>query len=386
MKKRKAEQDGLHQIRDSLKTRIDELTALYEVSRSITSSVNLDSILALIVKKVAVILKADSCVIYMLNGGDLAVKTAYGSKKEYILRKPLPLNKSMIAKAIRTRKPVRMVNMVKCHGDKFCEVIKSGSMRSVLVVPLTKSDKAIGAIACSAKRSEAFSSDDERELTLFASQAAVAIENARLFQELKTNYLNTMKLLASVIDAKDTYTEDHSEVVMELALGIAHVLKVPERTKAIVKYASLLHDIGKIGIDISILRKPAPLTKEEWSEMRTHPQSGAEIIRKAGFLDDLVPAILYHHVKFSGGGYPMTTKKRESIPVEARILAVADAYEAMTSDRPYRRHLSRDQAINELKRHAGSQFDPKVVNALLKHLKRRYNRKNLSDAPRHNRE
>jgi len=235
-------------------------------------------------------------------------------------------------------------------------------------VPLIKNDKSIGAIACLAKRCAAFSQDDERELILFASQAAVAIENARLFEEIKTNYLNTMKLLASVIDAKDTYTEDHSESVMELALGVARTLHVSEKTRTIVKYASLLHDIGKIEIDISILRKPAPLTREEWSEMRSHPKSGAEIIKKAGFLDDLVPAILYHHVKYSGGGYPVTAKKREAIPIEARILAVADAYEAMTSDRPYRRHLSEEQAIAELKRCSGDQFDPKVVKALIKHL------------------
>jgi putative nucleotidyltransferase with HDIG domain len=242
-------------------------------------------------------------------------------------------------------------------------------MHSVLVVPLIRNDKSTGAIVCCAKRQAAFSQDDERELILFASQAAVAIENARLFEEIKTNYLNTMKLLASVIDAKDTYTEDHSESVMRLALGVADILKVSDRTRSIVKYASLLHDIGKIGIDISILRKPAPLTKEEWSEMKTHPKSGADIIKKAGFLDDLVPAILYHHVKYSGGGYPVTKKRKNAIPVEARILAVADAYEAMTSDRPYRRHLSTEQAIAELKRCSGDQFDPKVVAALLKHLK-----------------
>jgi putative methionine-R-sulfoxide reductase with GAF domain len=371
MTKRKKDLQGLYLIKDSLKTRIDELTALYEVSRSITSSVNLDTILTLIVKKVASILKADICVIYMLNEGDIAVKTSYGIKKNSALSMPLPLKNSMIARAIKRKDPTRIENVVRCSNDMFCKAVKAGAMRSILVVPLIKNDRSIGAIACCAKRHAAFSQDDERELALFASQAAVAIENARLFEEIKTNYLNTMKLLASVIDAKDTYTEDHSECVMRLSLGIADTLGVSERTRSIVKYASLLHDIGKIGIDISILRKPAPLTKEEWSEMKSHPRSGADIIKKAGFLDDLVPAILYHHVKYSGGGYPVTAKKRDAIPVEARILAVADAYEAMTSDRPYRRHLSIDQAIAELKRCSGDQFDPKVVKALIKYLKRR---------------
>jgi putative nucleotidyltransferase with HDIG domain len=177
-----------------------------------------------------------------------------------------------------------------------------------------------------------------------------------------------MKLLASVIDAKDTYTEDHSERVMRSALAIADYLKLSDRQKSVIGYASLLHDIGKIGIDMTVLRKPSPLSREEWLEMKKHPRIGADIIKKAGFMDDLIPAILYHHVSYGGGGYPSTKKRKNDIPIEARVLAVADAYEAMVTDRPYRRGMSNREAAAELKKYSGKQFDPKVVNAFLKYL------------------
>ncbi len=369
MLKRKREPQSLHHVKESLKVRIDELTALYEVSRSITSSVDLDNILGLIVKKVTAILKTDICVIHLINSGDIVIKTSYGIKRNAAgISRPLPVTNSVVARAIRTRKAIRLDDLFKCSNDIFCKIVRRRSMHSLMVVPLIKNEKSIGTLTCCSKRYAAYSRDDERELSLFASQAAVAIENARLFEEIKVNYLNTMKLLASVIDAKDTYTEHHSESVMSLALGVAAILKLPDKMIPVIKYASLLHDIGKIGIDISILRKPAPLTREEWAEIKKHPKNGAAIIEKAGFLDDLIPAIYYHHVWYAGGGYPPTRKKKEAIPLEARILSVADAYESMTSDRPYRSHMSREQAIAELKRASGTQFDPKVVKAFLKFL------------------
>ncbi|MFA6079446.1 MAG: HD domain-containing phosphohydrolase [Candidatus Omnitrophota bacterium] len=371
MPKRKREPQSLHHVKESLKVRIDELTALYEVSRSITSSVDLDNILSLIVKKVAAILKTDICTIHLVNSGDILVKTTYGVKPDASgISKPLPVTKSVVARAIKSKKPIRLDDVCKNRNDIFCKIVRKHDMRSLLVVPLIKNEKSIGTLTCCSSRPMAYSKDDERELSLFASQAAVAIENARLFEEIKVNYLNTMKLLASVIDAKDTYTEHHSESVVELALGAAVELKLPEKMMPIIKYASMLHDIGKIGIDISILRKPAPLNKEEWLEMKKHPKNGAAIIKKAGFLDDLIPAIYYHHVWYGGGGYPPTRKKKDAIPLEARILSVADAYESMTSDRPYRSHLSKEQAVAELNRASGTQFDPKVVKAFLRFLAR----------------
>lgn len=369
MLKREREVKRLQLVERSLKSHIDELTALYEVSKSITSSINLDRMLNLIVKKVARIMKADICMIHLLNKGDLALKTSYGRKvSRFKLRRSLPLKDSLIARAAKTRKAVRLNELSKAGKDVCCDVIKGCSFSSALAVPLIERENVIGVLTCCCVKPHTFTKDAEDELSLFASQAALAIENTRLFEETKINYLNTMKLLASIIDAKDTYTEDHSERVMQTAICIANILGLSDRQKSIIKYASMLHDIGKIGIDISILSKPAPLTKEEWSEMKRHPKVGADIVGKAGFLNDLIPAILYHHVRYSGGGYPLTKKTRDMIPIEARILAVADAYEAMRSDRPYRKRMSKRKIISELKRCSGTQFDPKVVSCFLRYL------------------
>jgi putative nucleotidyltransferase with HDIG domain len=266
---------------------------------------------------------------------------------------------------------VRIDDLSKNTTDSLCGPAYRNTLGSALVTPLVEKDDVVGVLICLNKAPFAYKRVDEKDIELFASQAAIAIENMGLFYETKLNYLNTTKLLASVIDAKDTYTEDHSRSVTHSALAIAGILKLSERQKFIIRYASLLHDIGKIGVDISILRKPGMLGRREWAKMKRHPEIGVEIIKKAGFLDDLIPAILYHHVKFGGGGYPRTNRKKEAIPIEARILAVADAYEAMRSDRPYRKRLSRETAISELKRGAGSQFDPKVVRAFLRYLKKR---------------
>lgn len=367
----KREFQKLHIVEKNLKSRIAELTALYEVSKSITSSVNLDNMLKLIVRKVVRIMKADACTIHLLDKDSLVLKTAYIVKRNTLrLRRSLPLKGNVIARVASTKKTVRIDEVSRYAKDAFCNIAKKESYHSVLVVPLIEKEKVIGALTCCCREAYAYTRDDEEDLSLFANQAAVAIENARLFEEIRVNYLNTMKLLASVIDAKDTYTEDHSERVMRTALGVAGILGLSDKQKSIIRYASLLHDIGKIGIDISILRKPAPLTKDEWAQMRRHPKTGADIIRKAGFLDDLVPTILYHHVNYGGGGYPPMRKKRNNIPIEARILAAADAYEAMRSDRPYRRHLSKEEAIAELKRSSSTQFDPRVVRAFLKYLNR----------------
>lgn len=156
---------------------------------------------------------------------------------------------------------------------------------------------------------------------------------------------------------------------MRIALGIARVMGLSVRAKFIIKYASLLHDIGKIRVEIKILKKQGLLTAREWACIKEHPKVGARIIKKAGSLDYLIPAVRYHHVRYAGGGYPRTRLKKSAIPIEARILAVADAYSSMTSDRPYRKRMSAGEARAELKRQSGTQFDPRVVKALFNYLK-----------------
>ncbi len=356
-------------LEKSLKTKIEEITALYEVSKTITSSMNLRKMLNLIVRQVSRIMHCTICMIHLAKGGRLTVKASHGLTKGYSeLRKDLTIRRSFLGLAVSEKRSYIVKDLRPYPDEAFSRTAKAGLVRSLLVVPLIEKGIVLGTLSVFDHSVNAFSKDDEEELQLFASQVAVAIENAKLLEDMKQNYLNVMNLLASVIDAKDSYTEDHSERVMRFSLGIAGELGINGQLKDNIKYASFLHDIGKINIDASILQKPGPLTKEEWTKMREHPKTASKIISKAGFLNELIPIILYHHVRYGGGGYPSCAKSGDEIPIGSRILAVADAYEAMTSDRPYRRGLSRREAIQELRRCAGTQFDPKVVHAFTRFL------------------
>jgi diguanylate cyclase (GGDEF)-like protein len=178
--------------------------------------------------------------------------------------------------------------------------------------------------------------------------------------EARPRALSIIYALAATVDAKDHYTYGHSRKVSEYSVAIAELLGLPQDKIATIRAASLLHDIGKVGIPDSILSKEGPLTDKEWEPVKTHPQLGVEILRHIIDLVNCLPTILHHHEHYDGKGYP-SGLKGDNIPIEGRILAIADAYDAMTSPRPYREQLSPQEALNELKRCAGTQFDPELV-------------------------
>jgi len=203
---------------------------------------------------------------------------------------------------------------------------------------------------------------------LIAGQAAVALENASLYEDLEMSYFSTVKALARAIEVKDPYTHGHSERVTEYAMAIARQLGLSERDKKNIKYAAALHDIGKIGIARRVLDKPGALTEEEFTHIKTHPQLGESIMEPVGFLKSPREIILHHHERYDGAGYP-DGLEGEGIDTGSRILAVADAFEAMMSDRPYREALPLEEAVAELEKNSGSQFDPDVVIAFLEVLR-----------------
>ncbi|PIU41570.1 MAG: hypothetical protein COS99_04730 [Candidatus Omnitrophica bacterium CG07_land_8_20_14_0_80_42_15] len=194
------------------------------------------------------------------------------------------------------------------------------------------------------------------------------MKNRELLERVKKDYYNTIKTLANIIDVSDPYTHGHSGKVMKYSMIICTELGIDGREKMAIKNAALLHDIGKVFIDKKILTKNGKLTSFEWRIMQEHPVEGARIISQLGFLYNAVPIVYHHHERFDGGGYPDPKKREEDIPVGARILSVCDSYDAMTSERPYRRAYSKDYAINELREMAGSQFDPKIVDVFVKSL------------------
>jgi HD-GYP domain-containing protein (c-di-GMP phosphodiesterase class II) len=243
--------------------------------------------------------------------------------------------------------------------------------KSFIAVPLKIKNKVIGVINVNSKRKrQQFNERDVKLLDILADQAAVAIDNIQLYKNMKGMYVGTIKMLAKAIDAKDPFTKGHSERVTEFAVEIAKEMQLPEKLIRNVEFAALIHDIGKIGVKDSVLAKPSRLSDSEYEMIKKHPVIGEQIIAPIEFLTNIAPLVLYHHEHFDGSGY-LEGLKGDEIPIGARILIVADSFEAMISDRPYSKSMTQKQAIQELKDNSGSQFDPQVVEAFLRVIERK---------------
>ena len=238
--------------------------------------------------------------------------------------------------------------------------------RNIMCVPVKVKEKVIGVLeAINKKRGEKF---DRGDLSLFVSladQVAIALDNARLYQELEEMFFQTAESLADAIEKRDPYTGGHTQRVTSYSLAIGRHLQLEPTEKRCLKIAAVLHDVGKIGIEDQILRKPEPLNPDEYNTIKRHAKMGAEILEHIRQLRDIVPGVKYHHEQMNGSGYP-DGLKGEEMPMIAKIVAVADTYDAMTTDRPYRKALTKETAIGELKRCSGIQFDREVVEAFIK--------------------
>lgn len=241
--------------------------------------------------------------------------------------------------------------------------------KSFLAIPLKVKNKVIGVLNInSSKNKKYFDDRDLRLLTILADQSAMRLENIDMFNNLQAFYLEMTQALVGAIDAKDSYTHGHSTRAKKYAGEIASKISLPQTIKESIEYGAIMHDIGKIGIPDNILLKKDKLTTEEMKIIRQHPSIGFNIISPVRFLSAVAPMILYHHEWFNGGGYPEGLAKEE-IPLGARIIAVIDAFDAMTSDRPYRKALPVKDAVEQLQNGAGKQFDPKIVEIFTNILK-----------------
>ncbi len=238
-------------------------------------------------------------------------------------------------------------------------------IRSFMAAPLKIRGAPFGVLhAYTTRTGSRFTEGQRKGLSIFGGRAANAIENGRMYDRLEDTFTQTIEGFARAIEAKDTYTHGHSDRVAAYSKMVATRMGLPPVAVNRIAHGGLLHDIGKIGIRSHDLNKPQKLTPEEYTMFKSHPVQGKRILEPITFLVHLVPCVYFHHEAWDGSGYP-EGRGDTDIPFEPRILAVADSYDAMTSNRPYRKALPHEIAIAEFKRCSGRQFDPEVVVAFL---------------------
>lgn len=295
--------------------------------------------------------------------GVLRINASYGIPDDIVKETEVLIDKSIAGKVVATNKPVIITEGQKVE-KKLKRYLRGLRVASAISLPIATENSAVLGVLNLAKfhGKAPFDKEDAELLSILTYETATSIKSFQLLLETEGLYIGTFFALAAALDARDHYTHGHSRKVAQNAVMIARELRLPSFQIDIVRRASLLHDVGKIGIPDRILNKPAKLSKSESEIVKKHPEVAVNILKPIPQLKKLLPAIYHEHERFDGKGYAAGLKG-DAIPLEARIIGVADAFDAMTSERPYRKPLSKKGALLELKNCSGSQFDPKVVKA-----------------------
>lgn len=346
---------------------VERLQSLYQMGLAVNAIVNLGELFDLLSEKTIESLNAQVGYILIFNEqtGNLSVGGAAGLTEGYDRDVEVPLKPGGVSFWVfENNKPILIESVDKIPD--FTKMSRLGFLReSVICAPLTEQGKVIGTItAANPIDGSKFTNGDLELLSTIAAQASVAIRNARLYEEQENTYLNTVQALVSAIEASDAYTRGHSERVTRYSMALGRRIGLGDDALKRLERAAVLHDIGKIGIDISILHKREKLTPADIEVLKQHPSIGVRILEPIHFLGEVREIIEQHHERYDGQGYPKGLTPDEWL-IEARILAVCDTYDAMTSDRPYRKALSQEIAIKEISDHSGRQFDPEMAEAFI---------------------
>jgi HD-GYP domain-containing protein (c-di-GMP phosphodiesterase class II) len=290
---------------------------------------------------------------------------------------------SILKCQIRGKKRLLSEGRMKISGGLERRIIRAlATVRreNLLGIPLISED-VIGLMIVKRKKGAlAFEAADQEMLMTLVEQAVIGIKNLRLYEEQQKIVLGSIKSLVTLLDTRVPQEYTHSPYFYKLVTAIGAQMHLDEKQIESLKYASLLHDTGKVDIPLEILTKTSKLTPKEYSIIQEHPVKGAQILRHLQVLRPAIPIIMHHHEKYDGTGYPSRLKKGQ-IPLGARIMAVADAFEAMVYGRPYRERMNMNAAIKEIKKKSSTQFDPKVVEAFLRVAKKISSKNYLKSNP-----
>jgi putative nucleotidyltransferase with HDIG domain len=350
----------------------EEISLLWRVSSSLASVLNVEKVCSIVAAEVMGVCPAKSAVILLSRDISFEIMPSSGHTTrekhstpftvsvalgEYAARAHgmiLDPAEGLVGTACERKEPLTVCNVLE---DRRFEGFPYPVTR-LLVVPLIVEDKVIGAIAVTDKlNGDEFYSTEIKLISCLASECAVSIKKASLFEEIRALLFSAAEAFAYAIEAKDPYTYGHSRQVADLAVKISHEAGIPDDVREWLRLAALLHDIGKIGTPEAILNKRERLTEDEFTQVRKHPMIGAKVIRHVEKLGEIAKWICHHHEKYDGSGYPAGLVG-EDIPLVSRIIAVADVFDALTSDRPYRKSYSREKAVEIMRQSVGKQLDP----------------------------
>jgi putative nucleotidyltransferase with HDIG domain len=339
-----------------LDRKLRQLSALSELTTRLSDELELGKLLHLLLEEVARTLEVKDRAVMLFHDKDraLVVKLVQGFEGKLERGMRLEMSDNPLANVVRTGDPLLL------SGDE------AGSSDSMACVCLRGRTERFG-LLCAGNRVDGapLGEKDLELLSTIGGAASIALQNISLFEDLRKSYLETLLALVLAAEAKDPYLRGHSERVAKCATWIAREMGLPREEVRNIQYAAILHDIGKIGLRDELLTKDGELSPQEFALIQKHQVVGERIIRPIRFLEQVRPLIRHHHERYNGEGHP-DHLVGEDIPLGARILKVADAYDALTSHRAYRRSMSSEETSAKLRAEAGKQFDPNVVEVLLR--------------------
>jgi len=343
-----------------------------DFSRRADSITGLPQVFTQVIKMTEQTLKAEAASILLFHDNDqeLYFEVASGPVGRTLRQVKLNTQYGIAGQVARTGKPL-IVNDVSRSKNfhKMIDDTTGFATQSLVCAPLLVNKKILGVIEVLNKRDGTqFGEHDLEAVVSVANTAAMTIENTRLYQVLAEAYKGTLETAAAAVDSKGPYAQGHSHRVMEYALKTGTVLSFSAEEMDTLQQASLLHDIGKFGIDTSILCKTAPLTPKEWEILKLHPVTGADLMAGIPMLVGARTLVLYHHERYDGKGYPEGLKGEE-IPLGARIIAVANEFDAMTNNSDFCSAKPIEEAVKILHENSGAKFCPIVVKALISGLR-----------------
>jgi len=355
----------LEELNLKLEKKVKEQTILYTIMDQLSQVRGKEDLFHQIVQMAAHLTEARKVAFFIWDreAGLLRLIAGVGVAPSRINHLVVPLGQGIVGKVAQDGMPI--LGLGEEGLPSFPDESLGGETSSFLAMPLKIRQETFGVLQLADRdQGQPFSEEDLFLLSILSEKAAMTIENIALYENVVSNLYATLKALVSTIEAKDPYTMKHSERVTQLAMTIARRMNRPEEEIAALAFAGPLHDIGKIGVQDYVLLKPSKLNKDEYDMIKMHPTTGERIINQLG-ISALEKAIIrHHHERWDGAGYPDGLKGNQ-IPFLCRIISVADAYDAMTSDRSYRKALNQEEALQEITRCSQSQFDPQVVEALV---------------------